>query len=172
MNVMETLAKRQSCRAFTAEQITEDQLDTLLQAAQMAPVAMRRYEEVAVSVVQDPAAIAQMEACLGAGEHPAYGAPTVLLISGDTKGSERTDLAYCNASCMAQNVMLAATSQGLASIYLYAMPKAMQRNEAACAAAHVPAGFTPLVAVGVGHSQEELPGHSLEDENYRVDFVR
>lgn len=51
MNTMETICSRKSVRTYTGEQITEEQLNTILKAANAAPVGMGQYEGVHLTVI-------------------------------------------------------------------------------------------------------------------------
>ncbi len=53
METMKTMEIRQSCRAYTPEQICEADLEVILQAANAAPVGMGRYEDVHLTVIQN-----------------------------------------------------------------------------------------------------------------------
>ena len=53
MEFMETIRRRQACRAFQDTQLSGAQLDALLKAANAAPVGMGHYESVHLTVVQN-----------------------------------------------------------------------------------------------------------------------
>lgn len=65
MNVLQAMLARRSCRDFTAEPVTEKEIEQLLLAANAAPVGMARFDAIALSVIQDP------RCCLGSKRLPA-----------------------------------------------------------------------------------------------------
>jgi nitroreductase len=177
MDTMEAIASRQSCRAYSGQQLTEKELDLILAAANAAPVARKIYENVKLTVIQDRDFIAKIEAAAyGAsqqiGEHPTYGAPTLILVCGKNGGERTKALAYCNASCIMENMMLAATDLGLGSVYLFAVPYLLADNAEFYAAAKVPAGFFPVTMMGVGKAAQEAAAKPLTRDNIVTDFIR
>lgn len=53
INTENAIQKRYACRSFLTEQISEEQRELLIKAAQAAPVAMGDYSTVKLTVVQD-----------------------------------------------------------------------------------------------------------------------
>lgn len=175
MEFIKTIANRQSCRAFTGEKVTESELETILQAANAAPVGNGKYEDVKLTVIEDKELLAKLEANTcnaipGMFEHPIYNAATVIAIL--CKKEETPAMAMANASTIAENMMLAATSLGLGSIYLMAVPAAAQYNPQLCAELKTPEGFAPYVMVGVGKAQAAMEERQLTTERIKTDYVR
>jgi FMN reductase (NADPH) len=85
METMKAIINRQSCRAYTGEQLTESELQTILKAANAAPVAFGYYDEVKLTVIQNPALLAKIDAA-GAtffgnpNLKVRYNAPTLILV--------------------------------------------------------------------------------------------
>jgi nitroreductase len=111
---MEAIAQRQACRADTPEQLTEQDLTAVLQAANAAPVGLGKYHEVKLTVVQDKAMLERIDAAGAAfsnrpGAHPTYGAPTLIIVSAIQPTGPRHITPHCNAACIVENMALAAT---------------------------------------------------------------
>lgn len=154
MEFLNVIKNRQSCRAFADEQVTEEQLRQIIEAANAAPVGMGEYDKVHLSVIQNNDLIAKLEANAhnaipAIPEHPMYGLTTAIAIN--CKNEDNPSMAFANASCIAENMMLAATDLGLGSIYIMAVPAAAQYNTELCHELKVPDGFAPHVIVGVGN---------------------
>lgn len=83
---LETIKNRRSCRAYKPEQITNEELDAVLEAGTYAASAMGR-QSAKIVVVQDAAARAQLTrmnaAVMGRDTDPMYGAPTILVVLAD-----------------------------------------------------------------------------------------
>ena len=114
---LETIKSRRSCRAYKPEQITDEELNAVLEAGTYAASAMGR-QSAKIVVVQDAETRAQLTrmnaAVMGNTGDPMYGAPTILVV-----------LADANARCGVQdgslvmgNLMNAAAAIGLGSCWI------------------------------------------------------
>ena len=83
---LETIKKRRSCRAYKPEQITDEELNAVLEAGTYAASAMGR-QSAKIVVVQDAATRAQLTrmnaAVMGTNNDPMYAAPTILVVLAD-----------------------------------------------------------------------------------------
>ena len=106
---LETIKSRRSCRAYKPEQITDEELNAVLEAGTYAASAMGR-QSAKIVVVQDAATRAQLTrmnaAVMGKDTDPMYGAPTILVVLADA-GSKN---AVQDGSLVMGNLMLAAAS--------------------------------------------------------------
>ena len=106
---LETIKNRRSCRAYKPEQITNEELDAVLEAGTYAASAMGR-QSAKIVVVQDAAARAQLTrmnaAVMGRDTDPMYGAPTILVVLADAHAAN----AVPDGSLVMGNLMLAAGS--------------------------------------------------------------
>ena len=170
MNVLQAMLARRSCRDFTAEPVTEKEIEQLLLAANAAPVGMARFDAIALSVIQDPALLSGIEgaACAAAPEaankHPLYHAPAGILVSVKQEEGRTGEMHRMSAACVMENILLEAAELGLGSVYLMGVMAALSQDAALCAAAKVPAGFVPVAMAAVGHSAAELEPHPATAE--------
>lgn len=160
METQSTLLNRHSCREFTEEQIKENELQTILQAANSAPVSLGNYDDVELCIIQNREMIEEIEQTVSTimpsiGIHSAYKAPTLILINGKRETAEKEYLPYCNASCIAENIMLSATDFGLGSVYLYAVPFILSQIPQLCKKLEIRNDFFPVAAVAVGNPQHQ-----------------
>lgn len=172
---MTIIKNRQSCRAFLDEMITDSELETILQSANAAPVGNGVYSDVQLTVIQNKDLLAKLEenTCKlipSLPAHPLYGLSTVIAIS--AKKMENTEMAMANASAIAENMLLTATSLGLGSIYLMAVPKTAQYNPELCSLMKIQEGFEPYLMVGVGKAQGKLEERTLTTERIKTEYVR
>ena len=102
---LETIKSRRSCRAYKPEQITNEELDAVLEAGTYAASAMGR-QSAKIVVVQDAAARAQLTrmnaAVMGKDTDPMYGAPTILVVLADAHAAN----AVPDGSLVMGNLML------------------------------------------------------------------
>ena len=112
MEAYDAIQNRSSCRKYRAEQITGEQLDALLKAANAAPVGMGDYKSFEVIAVQDGEICRAIDAGTAhampvMGDHPTYEAPTLMFIC--VKPNPQFGMIpYCGASCIAENIMIQA----------------------------------------------------------------
>lgn len=115
---LQTLLTRRSCRAYMPRQITDEELNAVLEAGTYAPSAMGR-QSAKIVVVQDPetrALLTRMNAAvMGTPDRdPMYGAPTILVVLADA----HAPCAVQDGSLVLGNLMLAAASLGLGSCWI------------------------------------------------------
>lgn len=180
MELMKAIANRQSCRLYTEEQIIESELQTILQAANAAPVAFGYYNEVKLTVIQNSELLAKIDAAGSAlfgnpNIKIRYNAPTLILVStkirasvppvfsSSSAGSEDEPMSfqYCNAACIIENMVLAATDLGLGNVYLMGVPAVLAANPELCAELKIPEGFMPASALAIGRAAKPLNEREL-----------
>lgn len=115
---LKTLKERRSVRKYQAKQITDRELDAILEAGLWAPSGMN-VQTTTLVVVQDPETIAKLEqgnaAIMGNPDaKPFYGAPTVVVVLSD--GENRNWLQ--DGSLVMGNLMNAAASLNVASCWI------------------------------------------------------
>ncbi|MFZ7101406.1 MAG: nitroreductase family protein [Peptococcaceae bacterium] len=176
METMKTIATRQSCRAYTGEQITEKELRTILEAANAAPVGFGKYDEVKLTVVQNKDAIAKINRlvseCFGNVEIvPTYGAPTIILVSAKITEDPQNAVAYCNAACIVENMALAATDLGLGSVYVFSVSAGLAAKADYYKELKIPDGFMPVSAIAIGKSKEPIIERALTVSKIATEYL-
>jgi nitroreductase len=115
---MKTLLNRRCMRAYKPEQITDEELNAVLEAGKYAPSGANRQSALFI-VVQDAKTmkvISQMnQEIAGADSDPYYGAPTVILVLADRTVTTPVE----DASLALGNMFNAAHSLGLASCWVH-----------------------------------------------------
>ena len=106
---LETIKSRRSCRAYKPEQITDEELNAVLEAGTYAASAMGR----------------QSAKIMGKDTDPMYGAPTILVVLADA-GSKN---AVQDGSLVMGNLMLAAASLGLGSCWINRAKEEFESDE-------------------------------------------
>lgn len=115
---LQDLKTRRSCRKYKADQITNEELEQILEAGTYAPTGMGRQSPVIV-VVQDKETrdlLSEMNArVMGADTDPFYGAPTVLIVLADRSRTTYVD----DGNLVIGNMLNAAHAIGVDSCYIY-----------------------------------------------------
>jgi nitroreductase len=170
--VLTAIADRRSIRAYTPQQLTKEQLDTLLLAAAQSPSA-RNSQPWHFSVVQNPAILAEINKETSKTFNQDFGdifyaAPTAIFISCDA--SSRWGRLDCGIA--AQTVALAAHSLGLGSVILglpegaFTGPRADYFNKLL----QFPEGYSFAVAIALGVPAGTKEAHPIEPD--RVTYIR
>ena len=127
--VIKTIKERRSVRSFKNEQITDAQLDAILEAGTYAASGMGTQATKLVAV-QDPIIIAQMSGLnakvMGMDIDPFYGAPTVVIVFANP---EETFTPVEDGSLVIGNMMLAAFSEGVNSCWVHRAKEVFETEE-------------------------------------------
>lgn len=116
--VLRCLLTRRSVRAYEPRQITEDELEAVLQAGLYAPCGMGS-QKVYFAAVQDKAVRDRLSAMnrtiLGSDSDPYYGAPTIVVVLADPERYTWVE----DGSCALTAMMEAAHAVGLGSCWIH-----------------------------------------------------
>jgi nitroreductase len=117
-NFLDIIRTRRSCRSYKQQQITDEQLNAVLEAGTYAPTS-RGLQSPFIVAVQNKdllKQLAEMNAeVMGATTNPYYDAPTYILVfvpDGFANG-------VYDAALVLENMMLAAHAQGLGSCWIH-----------------------------------------------------
>lgn len=117
--LIQTLKERRAIRKYLPKQITDEELNTVLEAGIYAPTG-HGWQSPIVVAVQDPETIAQlsrMNAVIKGdpGTDPFFGAPTVVVVLAE----KRRPTYVCDGSLVLGNIMNAAHAIGLGSCWIH-----------------------------------------------------
>jgi nitroreductase len=160
--VLDVIRKRRTVRAFTDEEVSDEQVETILQMAMYAPTYMNRQPWHFV-VVRDKELQKSLGETLGVRPYIQQ-ASAVIAVYGDPNISNTWDLDGCAAI---ENMLIAATALGLGSAWA-GSPGNLAWGEAEQLmkdALKVPAGFRALSLVCLGHPVKMVVPHT-KDERY------
>ena len=151
MNPQEVITTRRSVRAYTPEQLTEEQLQTILNAAYAAPVAGTLYKTMRLTVIQNAAVLEKIKAAYredGVKTDMLFVAPTLILVSGK-KDFDETAL-FANLGCIVENIQLSAWDMGLGAVFNWAAGTILPEKSELLAELGIPEDFKPLAGVVIG----------------------
>jgi nitroreductase len=171
-SVLTAIAERRSIREYKPEQLTKEQLDTLLAAAQQAPSA-HNSQPSRFTVVQDRAIFAEINAeTRKTIDHPDifYNAPTVIFISVPI-GGPFAAFTKVDSGIAVQNIALAAYSLGLGSVILGlpAIAFTGARADYFKSLLKIPSEHEFAIAVAVGSADETKDAHPIESD--RIQYL-
>ena len=163
MNTLEAIAKRVSTRAYTSQPISEEDIQKILDAGVAAPAAMAQYEALHITVVQCKEMILKILDNMtevvfqktGVREDTYYGERVMIIVS--SAPPLRPGMEFVNAGCIIENMVLAATDLGIASVVLAGAPSALALNADLQRELGIPEGRKPLLAASFGYGAVEEP---------------
>ena len=125
---LQILKNRRSCKSYQARQITDAELDAVLEAGTYAPTGRNQQSPILVAI-QDKETIAKLSklnaSIMGADIDPFYGAPTVVVVLADKNWPTRV----YDGSCVMENLMVAAESLGLGSRWIHRAKEEFESEE-------------------------------------------
>ena len=116
--VLNTIKARRAVRAYKPDAIRTELLDAVLEAGTYAPTGGGHQSPVIIAVTSEKyrKEIAKMNAdVMGSTNDPYYGAPVIILVLADGAVSTFVE----DGSCVLENMMLAAASLGLGSVWVH-----------------------------------------------------
>jgi nitroreductase len=167
------LKRRRSVRSYLDKQISDDELNAVLEAGIYAPSGSGQIEEfIHFAVVQEPSVLLKINklakefAGSSAMEHMKklaanekfscfYNAPTLIIVS----YNERWIQPEIDCAAATENMLIAAEALGLGACWLYFPLQAFLTSDgnALLSELHIPAGFKPITSFALGYKGNELP---------------
>ena len=166
-SILDAIEKRSSTRGYTAEKLTDAELERLLRAGLQAPTAANK-QEIHISVVDGGSPIlAEIEAEKNAQmnvqaprDNFYYSAPLVLFLSGD----KDFPWSALDAGIAVENISLAAEGLGLGSVIIGVIKGAMsgEKKEYFSKALKFPENYDFEIAIAIGHKAKEKEPHTYD----------
>ena len=158
MNTQEAITTRRSVRGYTPEELTESELNTILNAAYSSPIAGAGYKTMHLTVIQNKDVLQKISSFYKA--DMLFGAPALIIVSGQ-KDFDDTAL-FANAGCIIENIQISAWDIGLGSVFNWAAGKILPKNEVLVMELGIPDDFKPLCGVVIGHPAKEVSKRELK----------
>lgn len=170
--VMKAILERRSTRGFDDVQLTEAQIQTLVDAALASPTA-RNTQMWHFSFVQNKEVLDELRTYMAQQMDRAdfdvfYNAPTVVFISRPAEAKNRFIQVDCGIAC--QNIVLAAQSMGLGSVIIGMVMDAFesQQGEAFAKRIGMPEGHRFSIAIALGHNTVTKEAHPIEENKISI----
>ncbi len=163
---LNTIFHRRSVRDYTERQVSDKDLELVVKAGQYAPSGMNT-QGWHFTVLQDPQKLNELaEMVAGQGETFFYNAPTLILVSYRTGNGFAQD----DCACAMMNMMLAASSLGLGSVWCNRI-NGNSRFDTSLQAFGVPRGYQVHGCLALGYAAEPVP-EDRENRSNTVTYVR
>jgi len=181
--VLNVIKKRRSVRTYAKEQLSQENLDQIIEAGIYAPTA-NNEQPWHFTVVQNEEMLARINAeCsrgmassdnewmkkMGANSsfRVTYGAPTLIIVSG--KNEATSFQADCSAAI--ENMILAAASMGIGSVWL-GLVRFYFSLEGSNTELGIPEGYKPFYAVAFGYNANEKEAVAPKRKTDVVNYIR
>lgn len=156
METLDAIKNRVSTRKFLPKQITEKELEIILNAGKQAPVAYNKYDDLVITVVQNKDVLNEIDRLCdehyGADTMVFFNAPTLIFVSSK---KAKYDQEYENVACVMENMALAATDINIGNVYLKGMTLHIEEQTLA-KLLNLPEGVKAIAALGVGYPDGEM----------------
>ena len=170
--ILDALKTRRSIRSYKPEQITDEELQAVLEAGTYAPTGMG-YQDPWIVAIQNPELkerISRMNAAVwGRDTDPFYGAPTFVLVFGTDPGQWANSV--CDGTLVLGNMMNAAHAIGLGSCWInreremFATPE----GKALMKELGLPEGLIGIGALALGYpAAPPRPAKPRKPDYYRI----
>ena len=198
MEFEKVLQLRQSTRNYLSKQISDEQLQTLLEAANRAPVGSKLYKDIHITIVQNQEILLKL--CEAAWERfsrrqkleeiagdtldstaktkPSrnnlfYDAPTVIFVS-HRKQDLQQGIEWANVTSVVNEMHIAAINMGLGSVYMWGALESMRMIPELdhTELLEIPEGFEPLIALAVGYPANDLKERPISHEMITTNYIK
>lgn len=182
-NILNVIKNRRSIRAYTDQQLTEEELNTILEAGMWAP-SSHNTQPWHFTVIQNKAVLksisdfskakmseSPVEWVAKMGQSPMnvfYDAPTVIIVSGK-QFEFFNPLVDCSAAI--QNMLLAAEGMGLGSCWIGLTRFFFSDKEKTQDLLKLPEGYEPFYSVCFGHKKVQ-PDHGPRRKEGLIAYIR
>ena len=166
-NFLEIIRTRRSCRSYKPEQITDEQLNAVLEAGTYAPTSRGLQSPFIVAVQNEDLKLrlAKMNAeIMGVTTNPYYDAPTYVLVFVPVDAPNGVQ----DASLVLENMMLAAHAQGLGSCWIHREREmfATEEGKELMKQWGLPEGLIGIGALALGYPEGESSPAKPRKEGY------
>ena len=166
-NFLEIIRTRRSYRSYKPEQITDEQLNAVLEAGTYAPTSRGLQSPFIVAIQNEElkARLAKMNAeIMGVTTNPYYDAPTYVLVFVPSDAPNGIQ----DASLVMENMMLAAHAQGLGSCWIHREREmfATEEGKELMQQWGLPEGLVGIAALALGYPDAEPSPAKPRKEGY------
>lgn len=158
MSFSELAKKRFSCRKFKEQEVEQNKIDTILNAALVAPTAVNKQPQ-RILVINDKEKLSKLNACTKYG----FNAPLCFIICYESEAAyvrryDGKNSAEIDASIVTTHMMLQAEDIGLGTTWVMAFDPEKIRSHFS-----IPDNLEILALLPTGYPAEDVPVNPLHD---------
>lgn len=163
--LMEKMLRRRSVRKYTGEAVSDEALETVINAGLVAPKG-RNKQSVEFVIVRDKAALATLSKCRPAGPGMLAGADAAVVVLGNP---DETDVWTEDCSIAMAQMHLMADAIGLGSCWVQIRNRMFNEDKTAAAVVkellNVPDSYEVEAILSLGMPAEHAEAKTIEDLN-------
>lgn len=152
METLNMINSRKAIREYSG-QVTDEQLNKILIAANAGPVGMGNYDDYRLTIIQDPKTLAKLSGI--------YDAPTVIVVS--AKNPSRME--YISSGAIAHNMELAAEDLGVGANYNMSCVPLIPTSV-------VPYSFKPIFAITLGQTNVKFSERKIPLDRIKTNILK
>ncbi len=165
---LKTIANRRSCRCYNEKKVPLEIVKEILIAGTKAPSALNK-QSASIICLQEESVVENLRKRLTdfKGKDPLYGAKTVVIVYAD----KNSRFAVQDASCILENMFLAATSLGIASCWINCLHDYFATEEGNQFKKEILNLDDEKITVGtciLGYSVEEIPEKEKKSDYIKI----
>ena len=168
MDFDKVVSSRVSTRKFLQEEVSQKDLEKLIDACNKSPIAVGQYEKCQLLVIRNKEIFNLIEEeykeVSGNNHNPLFDAPVLFLFVSSKDDSQR----YEDCGCVLENLCLKATDLSLGSCYIRGAISRLGKNARYIKKLELREGFYPVSGAVVGKVDHELIG---KDHQMEVRFI-
>ncbi len=168
-NDLDIIFRRRSIRKYTNQEVSEDLITSLLQAAMSAPSAANQ-QPWHFLVIRNRDILNEL-AQIHSGFHNLKGSPLAILVCGEPEAAKLEFYWEQDCSAATQNILLAATALGLGAVWQGINPKGGSDSDAIRSIVKLPEYLKPFSLIAIGYPAE-LPEPSNRFNEARIHYVK
>lgn len=148
MECLDLFKKRRSFRELSDENLNKDDIEAILQAGMLAPVARGRYDTLIINVYEnDKLEKIKKEFLNYLGRDIFFNGSLFILIS---QKDETDDLMNLNAGAILENMLLEATNRNIGSVFVYSPIRIMRSKNDLYSLFDLKEGYKPIAGAVFG----------------------
>lgn len=162
MEFTKVIKERFSTRKFSNKQIEKEKLNNILEAARIAPTA-KNLQSFKILVIESEEGLKKVDKA----SNCRFNAPTVIIVCGDKDNSySHFDHSFIDidTSIVTTHMMLAATNEGIDSIWIGLFDPDIIKEEF-----NLPANYTPITMLPLGYREEGVKPSHLHDKRKQIE---
>lgn len=161
-NDLNIILKRRSIRKYKTQEVPEDLIKDLLQAAMSAPSACNQQPWHFV-IIRDKNILNELSK-IHSGFHNLKGSPLAILVCGEPEAAKLEFYWEQDCSAATQNILIAATALGLGAVWQGINPRGGQDSDMIRRILNLPNHIRPFSLISVGYPAESLEPSNRFDE--------
>lgn len=166
MNTIDTIMSRKSIRSYTGESISDEELNTIIEAGEAAPVGMGRFGSCHITIIKNKELISEIDSAAAKmfgnpASHPLYGAPIFVVVSANIPPQSENSM-HSSAAMIVHNMALMATDMGIGSCDIWGAVRAMNADSALVKKLNLPEGFVPCCGIILGKTTETFTKRDID----------